>query len=175
MSEGNDPKPAPAAPHSPNRPVLLAALLGGLLGGVASFALARTFPAPAKPPPTPPPSEARMFADDVMALLKTGKYDQFKQRVRLAFALMPEADFENFYREGVIGTRQKAAEAYGPAGEFEFARETVMSPSLVRITYIERYERGCVLWSVVVYNSPGGWQVSAFRFETSGTGFPTLQ
>lgn|GEM_PF-6511315 len=144
-----------------SKPVLLAALLGGILGAVFNFALTRSFPPTPKPPPQPTVSEARQYADSIVHLLKAGKYDEFFAAIRPAFPKLNEDEFKKM-RESALKDRAEVVKEYGTAGEFEFSRETTLTPSLVRISYVEKYERGCVVYYIAVYNSPEGWRVLAF-------------
>jgi hypothetical protein len=163
------PAPPPAAPPSPtfSKPVLVAGLLGGLLGAVFSFALGRVLPAPVKPPPPAPPSEARQFTEHVLGKWKDGKNDEFMSLVRPAFA---EASDEQFaeVRKGMYEAREHDVKLFGGSGEFEFCRESILSPTLVRLTYLEKYPRGCVVWSLTVYNAPSGWLVASCELRRPG-------
>ncbi|MFM8274700.1 MAG: hypothetical protein ACKODX_20550 [Gemmata sp.] len=150
-----------------------AALLGGLAGGLFAFGLARAFPPTPKPVPVPPPSEAKRFADQVIGRLKEGRTDDFLAYVRPAFAQVGDEQFARF-RQGVIDTRTNAVRAYGPSRDFEFCRETPIGPSLVRVAYLEKHPGGCVLWALVVYDAPDGWQVSALSYQASESGFSLL-
>ena len=94
--------------------------------------------------------------------------------LRPAFAQMTPEQFELF-RKNVFDDRANAAKAYGPGGEFEFCRESALSPTLVRLTYLEKYQRGCVVWLLVVYDSPSGWQMVSCTVQTSASGFPELR
>jgi hypothetical protein len=172
-TEPTEAKPAPRR-NPLTMPVLTAGLLGGLLGGLFGFALSRTFPAVPNPAPPAPPSEARQFAGHVIGKLKEGKNDEFMALLRPAFAQMTNEQFELF-RKGVFDKRTDAARIYGPGGEFEFCRESTLSPTLVRVTYLEKYASGCVLWLLVVYHSPDGWRVASCSVQTSESGFPELQ
>jgi hypothetical protein len=156
-----------------SRTVWWAGFFGGVMGAVLSFVLARVLPAPAANGSPPPPSGARVFADEVVQLLKTGKYDEFFGLLRPGFGDLPDDDFKKL-REGVLATRQQFITNYGEAGELEFCRETSISPALVRLTYLEKYQRGCVAWVIVVYDSPTGWQVLAFNFPPLKEVFATL-
>jgi hypothetical protein len=144
-------------------------LIAGLIGGAFGFALTRAYPPEAKPapPPVPQASEARAFADDLVRLLKSAKYDEFFTALRPGFANLTDKEFQQL-RESVIGMRQTFAKSYGGSGEFEFAGETALSPSLVRVSFVERYERGCVFCVLIVYNSPGGWRFQGFSYQPPG-------
>ena len=143
------------------KPVLLAGLLGGVLGAVFAFALARTFPATPKAPPPPPPSDARRDADELIAFLKAGKNEEFFAGVRAAFSGRNDEEL-NQARQHLLKLRDQPAAVYGPSIDFEFVRETSIGPNLVRFAYLEKFPRGCVVWTLVFYNAPDGWQVLAF-------------
>ncbi len=143
------------------KPVLLAGLLGGVLGAVFAFALARTFPATPKLSPPPPPTEARLRADDLVAQLKAGKNEEFFAGVRAAFSGRNDEEL-NQARQHLLKLRDQPAAVYGPSIDFEFVRETSIGPNLVRFAYLEKFPHGCVVWTLVYYNAPDGWQVLAF-------------
>ena len=158
------------------KPVLLGGVLGGLLGGAGGFALLRSFPSAAKTVPAADAgqSAARPLADALVATLRAGRYDEFFATVRVGLAEMTAEEFGKF-RQEIVGVRDRFAKEYGAAGGFEFARETVLSPSLVRFAYVEKYARGCVMCFAVFYNTPDGWQVIAFSYQPLQTAFNTLR
>lgn len=166
--------PPPTGAPAHQKHILWAGIAGGLIGALLSFALARTFPPkPAGAPPAPP-SEARQFADHVIGKLKTGDRAEFTRLIRPAFAGMTNEQFAEFCQKSVFDNRDQFAKSNGGAVEIEFARETVLSPSLVRLAYADKYARGCLIWVLVVYNTPEGWQVLAFSFDSESTGFRAL-
>jgi hypothetical protein len=144
------------------RPILIAGLLGGLLGGVVSFAASRLItPAPAKQelPPPVQATEAREVADAFIAKLKVGKTDEFVQDVKAGITFMSEQEFAQF-KSDFTESRKVIPQVLGRAtGEFELVRETALSPSLVRLIYLEKYERGGVAWSFTLYRTQDGWRV----------------
>ena len=155
------------------KPVLLAGLLGGLVGAVFAFALARTFPTTPKSPP-PPPSEARPLADDLVAKLKAGKNDEFLTGVRQAFSDRDDEQF-NQVRQNLLKSREGFGKDYGGSSDFEFVRETSVGPNLVRFAYLEKYPHGCVVWTLVYYNAPGGWQVLGYTLVPLDAAFGMLR
>ncbi|QJX00152.1 hypothetical protein [Frigoriglobus tundricola] len=151
------------------RSVLFAGLLGGVLGAVIAFGLTRTFPFPVPPPPVPAPrpsdarpSAARQYTDDLIALLRAGNNEAFLKGVRQAFPV-PDERFDVEVRVPLLKQRQLWEQEYGKGSDFEFIRETALGPNLVRCAYLEKFPRGCVVWYIVVYNGPTGWQVLAFN------------
>ena len=157
------------------KPVLLAGLLGGVLGAVFAFALARTFPATPKLSPPPPPSEGRQFADDLIAKLKAGKSDEFTAKVRNGFPELNDEDFNQAVRQPLLTMRENFGKAYGQPSEFEFVRETAISPSVVRFAYLEKFPHGCVVWVIACYDGPQGWQVLGFRHLKLEAAFDMLR
>lgn len=158
------------------KPVLLAGLLGGLLGGVGGFALVRAFPAPVKPSALveAPQHEARPLADELIANLKAGRDDAFFATVRAGFGELTDEQFAQF-RQDVETGRRKFVRDYGAPGDIEFARETVLSPSVVQFAYVEKHARGCVVCFVVFYRTPEGWRVLAFNYKVLDAVFNQLR
>ena len=148
------------------KPVLLAGLLGGLLGAVGSFVLARSFPTTAKPVAAVevPRSEARDRADDLVAKLRAGQEDDFFNTVRSASVKqLKDEDFKQ-YREYITELREGFATRLGAPGDIEFSRETVLSPSLVRVVYIAKHAFGSVALFVVFYNTADGWRLLGLTY-----------
>ncbi|MCE9566955.1 MAG: hypothetical protein K8U57_33555 [Planctomycetes bacterium] len=139
------------------KPILIAGLLGGLLGGMVSFAASRWIKPvePAKPRP-----EARDVAEAFVAKLKATKFDEFALDARFASANVTEEAFAKF-KDKLTADRQLYANLYGSStGEFDLLRETVLSPSLVRYEYLEKFERGGVIWFFVLYRGKDSWKLS---------------
>ena len=161
-----------------SKPVLLAGLLGGVLGAIICFALLRSFPPATKPttPPTPTASpEARAFAESLIAKLREGKDDELLSLVRQGYGEMSEERFNAEIRAPFHGVRKGFPEVYGKSLGIEFAREQPVSEDIARFVYIERFERGCVVWTVVCYNSPTGWQVAGFQHLKLEAAFQVLR
>ena len=163
-----------------SKPVLLAGLLGGVLGALICFALMRAFPPPAQSAtqtsnaPTAP-SDGRDFANDIIAKMKAGKDEEIKSTIREAYRDVPDPVFEEEMWKRHLTVRKEFPARHGKSLGFELARETVIAPDIVRFTYIERFEHDCMVWTFVCYNSPGGWQVIAFRNTSVDGAFALLK
>lgn len=158
------------------RQVFLAGLLGGLIGAGFGFVLSRAFPPTTKPAPAAaqPASEAREFASDLVALLKAGQYDRFFGALRPAFPDFTDEQFQTM-RQDVLTTRQEFAKKYGGGGEFEYGRESAISPALVRVTFVEQFERSAVVYNFMMYNSPAGWRTHGFTYQSADSAFASIR
>lgn len=148
----------------PTRPILIAGVLGGLLGGGASFIASRTItpvPTVKEEPPTPPQSvqEARQVAEAFLMSVRDGNRDQLAADVKNGVWLITEQEYESFLRQ-FTADRDRFVKQYGqPIRHFELVRESILCPSVVRLTYLEKYERDGVLWFFVVYHTMDGWRL----------------
>ncbi len=152
------------------RTVFLAGALGGVLGAVLSFALSRSLIPLSKPgevqnatpsAPAQSPPEARLFADEFIVKMQTGRDTEVLAMLRRAFLELNDEEFAREVRTPYLASR--TSRPYGRSLGVERIRETVVAPDAVRFAYLERFQQGCVVWVVVCYNSPEGWQLVGFR------------
>jgi len=154
----------PENPPRMTRPVVLAGLLGGLLGGVASFAATRMI-TPAQPGHLDAVkvgeglSEARQVAETFMAKVRTGKPDDLASEVRIGLWLVSDQEFHSFLGQFTADRKRFASELGDSTGQMELVREVLLSPSIVRLIYLEKYPRDGVLWFLVVYHTMDGWRL----------------
>lgn len=145
-------------------PIIIAGLLGGLLGGVASFAASRmVVPAPAtkseSQKQTPLSSDARQVTDAFMTAVRDGATDQLAGAVKSGIWLISDQEYQSFLGQ-FTPDRKRYAKEYGePSRQFELVREVALSPSLVRLIYLEKYPRDGILWFFVVYRSQDSWRL----------------
>lgn len=146
------------------RPILIAGLLGGLLGGLVSFIAMRTItPAPpAKPeaaPPTHADEETRQVAESFLGHVRDGKPDQLAADVKNGVWLITEQEYASFLGQ-FTADRARFTKDYGePTGQYELVRDVRLSPSLVRLIYLEKYQRDGVLWFLTLYHTMDGWRL----------------
>jgi hypothetical protein len=141
--------------------VLIAGLLGGLLGGIASFAASRFIKPvePAKSQDAQHASEAREVTEAFVAKLKAARFDEFALDAKSSTG-PTEEDFATF-KTKLNDSRIVYTKLLGPStGEFELLKETLQSPSLARFVYLERFERGGIVWSFVLYKRKDGWRLA---------------
>jgi hypothetical protein len=153
------------------RPILLAGLLGGLLGGAAAFVAVRLIgtaadPAKAETPQTFTASaEVRGVAEAFLGKLKAMKYDEFIGDVKQGMTFLNETEFEAF-KKAFLESRLLCHNVYGQlTGEYELLREVALRPELVRLVYLEKFDRGAVAWSFILYQTRQGWRLNDVRFN----------
>jgi len=146
------------------KPILVAGLLGGLLGGVFSYTASRWV----KPVDAPKTigtvhidsTEAHKVAEAFVAKLKAGNFDEFALDAREASAAVTDETFTGF-KAKLAKDRQLYNGLYGASsGEFELLRETALSPSVVRFAYLEKFDRGGVIWFFILYRGKDTWKLS---------------
>ena len=153
------------------RAIVLAGLLGGLLGGAAAFAAmhflnipgasARTDQTDQTGQPTAAPSEARAVAEAFLNKLKEKQYKAFIADAK-AGLIFPDKTGSEAFEKTFLASRADFHNVYGKqTGEYELIRETVLRPDLVRLVYLEKFERGAVAWLFVLYKTQHGWRLNS--------------
>jgi hypothetical protein len=154
----------PENPPRMTRSIVLAGLLGGLLGGLASFAATRMI-APSVPSHADATkngegfSEARQVAETFMAKVRAGKPDELASEVMKGLWLVSDQEFASFLGQFTADRKRFAGEFGDPTGQMELVREAALSPSILRLIYLEKYPRDGVLWFLVMYHTMDGWRL----------------
>ena len=146
-------------PTRMTRSILAAGVLGGVLGGIVSFAASRIIV------PLPPSksssaaAEARPVVDSFIGKLRDEKAEELTTEITNGRWLISEQEYASFRGQFNVD-RARFSKQYGErTGEFELVREELRAASLVRIVYLERYQRDGVLWFFVVYRTMGEWRL----------------
>jgi hypothetical protein len=160
--------PSGTTPASATRrltvPILIAGVLGGLLGAVLSFAANRFI----KPAPLPPPAptakeiateEARHVVEEFLAILKTEKKDEFMAQIKNGSTYVPDAVFNEF-KQKFDNSRTEIRLMGSPLYEFALLRETALCPDLIQFLYLEKFERGGVIWRFIMYRAKDSWRIA---------------
>lgn len=147
------------------RNVFVAGVLGGLLGAGGAFSAGRLVPVKAAEPVVNPTTATpdplpRQVAESLLARLKVGKGEEFTKSAKASMHLISDQEFAVF-QKNFTASRETYARGYGPSlGEFELVREHAASPSLVRLVYLERFEKHGLLWIFVMYRGKDGWAIA---------------
>ena len=151
---------------APTKPILVAGLLGGVLGGVGSLGVTRWMK-PATPAKTEVggPAEAKQIAESYIGKLKEGKYEEFKADVKAGLDFTSEAVSQAYNKDFDEARRVYPGASGSPTGEFDLLRETALAPDLARFVYLEKFQRGSLLWIIVVYRTPERWRINAIAWK----------
>jgi hypothetical protein len=85
---------------------------------------------------------------------------------------MSEADFVAF-KTKLLESRTVFMKSLGPSsGEFELVRAIGLGPSLAKFVYLEKFERGAVLWIMVLYHGTDDqWRIAFLDYGFNGAAF----
>jgi hypothetical protein len=166
----------PAAAVGLRRPILIAGLLGGILGGGGSFA-ASHFIKPASPPKVPTAKElaakeAREIVEEYLAILKADKKEEFIAQVKKGQTYMPDQTFAEV-KKRFENSRIVVLQTFGSSlHEFELLHETASSPDLIQFVYLEKFERGPIVWRFIMYRGKDSWKLAYLNwFDDANTAF----
>ena len=143
------------------RNVIIAGVLGGLAGGAVVGGIFGLFGRGAAYASAAPDASAKAIPEALMNKLKAGEVDSFASGVRGNMATIPDAEFAVF-KANLTEFRALCAKSYGTSlGEFELIREQSAGQTMVRLIYLEKFEKGGVAWDFQMYHSPDGWKLSS--------------
>lgn len=138
----------------------------GLLAGVLFAAALASLLAEAAPEPLASGEQAVAFAQRVMLDVSRGKLRQAWRRLRDNTVLPPEridafaADYERRLVEVI--------QHFGPAVGVEQVAEEALGRSLLRLTYLVKYQRSAIAWYLYFYRVEDRWLVSEIHYDLNG-------
>ncbi len=109
--------------------------------------------------------KAMDFGNRLMIAIARGRLDEAWQRMK-GYSTIPPASIDSFAR----GYRQKFdrnIRHYGAFGGVELIDKHRLGRSLLRLTYYVKYEVTGVGWFLIFYQSPHGWVLNEFNYETN--------
>jgi hypothetical protein len=109
--------------------------------------------------------DARKLADDVMAGIAAGNLDAAITQLRPQF-LLPAAEADAMVAQ-VNSQFRSVGDRYGAPRGFDFIRQESAGESLIRLTYIARYERAPIRWRFVFYKGDKAWGLTDFGLDTN--------
>jgi len=109
------------------------------------------------------PSDARKLADNVMAKVAAGDTEG-GLRLTKPYVIIPDAEFEAMLGQLKLQAPLMASR-FGATVSSEFIREDTVGDSLVRLTYIQRFERHPMRWVFYFYRGKDGWVLNTFRTD----------
>lgn len=111
------------------------------------------------------PTEARAMTDQIMAKVGANELDAVIQLLK-SYTIAPEAEAEVAASIGQLKLQQSMiAQRFGSSLGTEFVREEKVGDSLLRITYLHRFDKHAMRWVFLFYRSNKGWVLNTFGFD----------
>ena len=129
---------------------LLASLLAATGAPVAAQALGST-------------AELRRATDQVMELVGKGDLEAGLKLLRPR-STIPEGEFDAMEAQTRL-QQPVMTQRFGDKIGTEFLREERVGDSLVRLTYLDKFERRAMRWVFYAYKGRQGWMIDNFRFD----------
>jgi len=109
------------------------------------------------------PAEARKLADEVMAKVAVGDTEG-ALRLTKPYLVIPESEFETMVGQMKLQAPVMASR-FGATIGTEFVRQDAVGESLLRLTYLQRFDRHPMRWVFYFYKGTGGWVLNTFRTD----------
>ena len=111
------------------------------------------------------PADARKVADGFMSRIGSGNFEEAFKQVKPHMAL-PAAEFD---AKAAEATSQFAGvpERFGAYKGFELVRQETAGQSLMRFTYVAKYEKAPMRWRFIFYKSDKGWVITDFHVDAN--------
>lgn len=109
------------------------------------------------------PKAVRAFSDQVMAKVGASDLDAAIKMMK-PFTIVPEAEIDasvGQFKLQLPAIRQRFGSNIGT----EFVREDKVGDSLLRITYLHRFDKHAMRWVFYFYRGSKGWVLNTFRFD----------
>ena len=112
--------------------------------------------------------ELRKVTDGVMLQVGSGDIEGgFKNFKHLT--IIPEAEFEALVAKSKAFLPMMALRFGGSIGH-EFLKEEKLGNSLVRLVYINKFEKHAMVWNFYCYKGKNGWVINTFKFDDNWPG-----
>ena len=107
------------------------------------------------------PKEVRAMTDMVMSKVASGDLDFATSEVK-KYSIVPDAEVDASF--GQFKIQQSAiAQRFGASIGTEFVSEEKVGSSLLRLTYLHRFERHPMKWVFDFYRGNDGWVLDTFQ------------
>ncbi len=107
--------------------------------------------------------QLRAVTDQVMVKVGTGDLDGGLTLMQ-PLTVIPTSEFEAATGQVKLQAPMYS-QRYGPQMGSEFIKEEKVGDSLVRLTYIAKFEHHLMRWQFYCYHAKAGWVIDTFRFD----------
>jgi hypothetical protein len=111
---------------------------------------------------------ARQMADETMRLLEQGDLPAMFASLKQKFDL-PEAELSSL--ENMLDhQRRLMASKAGKSVGVEFVAADEIGDSLVRFTYLEKFEKSALVWRMILYRPTDNWRLHELSWDDKPKG-----
>lgn len=129
-------------------------ILALLLLGTTHIGLAESFSSIAA---------AKEFTNNVMTKVSTGDIQGGLKMIK-PYSVIPSAEFDAMVGQSALQLPVITQRFGGPLGQ-EFISEAKVGDSLVKLIYLQKYERHAMRWNFYLYKGGSGWVINTFNFD----------
>lgn len=109
------------------------------------------------------PQEARQLADRIMSKVGSGDVDSGLTLMK-PYLIVPEVELEAQRNQAKLQW-PLLSQRFGACIGQEFIREDRVGESLLRLVYIQKFERHAMRWVFIFYRNNEGWVLNTFKFD----------
>ncbi|SIR15309.1 hypothetical protein SAMN05421546_0009 [Solilutibacter tolerans] len=106
--------------------------------------------------------EAVALTERAMKLAAEGNIRGGLELIR-PYSVVPTAEFDSMIGQAEL-QRPVMDNRFGKSIGYEFVSKKSASPSLARITYLQKFDRHATVWTFTLYNGSEGWVINSFQF-----------
>ena len=107
--------------------------------------------------------EIRKVTDAAMELAGKGDIDAALKSFR-HLTIIPKAEFDSMLAQSAAYLPTVATRYGNPIGQ-EFIEEKWVGKSMVRVTYLQKYDNQAMPWVFFCYQGKSGWVIHTFRYN----------
>ncbi len=107
--------------------------------------------------------DARTLADQVMTKASTNDLDGAVALMK-PYTIVPAAEIDASLGQYKI-QQTAVTQRFGASLGKEFVREEKVGESIIRLTYLHRFEKHPMRWVFIFYRGDKGWVLNTFRFD----------
>jgi hypothetical protein len=108
---------------------------------------------------------AKEITDKAMTMIADSDLDGGLKLLK-PYLVIPAAEFDVMLGQATM-QQPVMSQRFGKSVGKEFIREDMVGGSLVRLIFIQKFEKTVVRWLFFYYKSPSGWVLNTFTYDDS--------
>ena len=125
-----------------------------LLFAASQMCIAQSFPSA---------GAARDFTNKIMTRIATGDIEGGLKMMK-PYTIVPAAEFDAAVGQAALQL-PAIAQRFGKSLSQESISESKVGESLVRLVYLQKFERHAMRWRFYLYKGSAGWVINTFNFD----------